>query len=119
YAAQLLGEHALSLALDGRWATVDALLAAFPRHAASNPELAPVFMNNNLRSGSVEAAVASLAVGERGVCGVPPDRRRVFELRLAVMRLGLAVHQGDFGSVGDQGGVLLASGGGGTSNAGG
>src|ERR1700730_205421 len=52
YAAQLLGEHALSLALDGRWATVDALLAAFPRHAASNPELAPVFMNKHLRSGS-------------------------------------------------------------------
>jgi LuxR family maltose regulon positive regulatory protein len=109
YAAQLLGEHALSLALDGRWATVDALLAAFPRHAASNPELAPVFMSKHLRSGSVEAAAASLAVGERGVCGVPPDRRRVFELRLAVMRLGLAVHQGDFGSVVDQVGSLLAS----------
>jgi LuxR family maltose regulon positive regulatory protein len=102
YAGQLLGEHALSLALDGRWATVDALLAAFPHRAASNPELAPVFMSKHLRSGSVEAAAASLAVGERGVSGVPADRRRSFEVRLAVMRLGLAVRQGDFGSVVDQ-----------------
>ena len=109
YAAQLLGQNALSLALDGQWATVGALLTAFPRHAASNPELAPVFMNKHLRNGSIEAAAASLAVGEHGVADVPADRRRGFELRLAVMRLGLAIQQGDFGSVVDQVGSLLAS----------
>jgi LuxR family transcriptional regulator, maltose regulon positive regulatory protein len=109
YAAQLLGQHALSLALDGRWETVGALLAAFPRHAASDPELAPVFVTKHLRSGSVEAAVASLAVGERGVCGMPAERRRGFEVRLAVMRLALAVHQGNFSWVVDQVRSLLAS----------
>jgi LuxR family maltose regulon positive regulatory protein len=102
YAARLLGEHALSLILDGRWATVGALLATFPRHAASDPELAPVFVSEHLRNGSLEDAAASLALGEQGVCGVPADRRRGIEVRLAVMRLWLAGLRGDFSSVVDQ-----------------
>ena len=109
YAARLLGEHTFSLVLDGRRDTVGALLAAFPRQAASNPELAPVFVMQHLTSGSVEAATASLAVGERGVSGLPADRRHSFEVRLAMMRLGLAVRQGDFESAVDQVGSLLAS----------
>jgi len=109
YAARLLGEHALSLILDGRWATVGALLATFPRHAASDPELAPVFASEHLRNGSLEDAAASLALGERSVCGVPAERRRGIEMRLAVMRLWLAGLRGDFGSMVDQVGSRFAS----------
>jgi len=109
YAARLLGEHALSLSLDGRWATVGALLATFPRHAASDPELAPVVVSEHLRNGSVEDAAASLALGERSVCGVPAERRRGIEVQLAVMRLWLAGLRGDFHTVVDQAGSRFAS----------
>jgi LuxR family transcriptional regulator, maltose regulon positive regulatory protein len=109
YAARLLGEHELSLVLDGRMATVDALLSTFPPHAAADPQLAPAFVSQQLRRRSVEEAAASLDLGERGILDVPTERRRSVEVRLAVMRLWLAGRMGDFDSVVDQVGSLLAS----------
>ncbi|ORA35366.1 hypothetical protein BST13_14645 [Mycobacterium aquaticum] len=99
YAARLLGEHELSLILDGRMATVDSLLGAFPPHAASDPQLAPAFVSQQLRRRSVEEATASLGLGERGVLDVPTEQRRSVEVRLAVMRLWLAGRMGDYDSV--------------------
>lgn len=109
YAARLLGEHELSLVLDGRMATVDALLNAFPPHAAVDPQLAPAFVGQQLRKRSVDEAAASLGLGEGGILGVPAERRRSVEVRLAVMRLWLAGRMGDYDSVVDQVGSLLAS----------
>ena len=108
YAARLLGEHAISLILDGRWATVGALLAAFPAHETSDPELAPVLVSEQLRIGSLEEAAAALDLGEQRARAVPADRRRIIDVRLAMLRLWLADQRSDFGSVVDEVQTLLA-----------
>jgi LuxR family maltose regulon positive regulatory protein len=104
----LLGEHTISLILDGRWATVGALLAAFPPHATTDPELAPVLVSEQLRTASLEEAAACLDLGERRARAAPADRRRVIDVRLAMLRLWLADQRGDFGSVVDEVRTLLA-----------
>ena len=108
YAARLLGEHTISLILDGRWATVGALLAAFPAHATSDPELAPVLVTEQIRTGSFEEAAACLDLGEHRARAVQADRRRIIDVRLAMLRLWVADQRSDFGSVVDEVRTLLA-----------
>ena len=64
-AARLLAESSIGLRLDGRQATVHALLAAFPAEAAAeNPELALVFAADRVLDGAFEEAGAYIAAAE-------------------------------------------------------
>ena len=95
-ATRLLADHGITLVFDGRIATVDALLAAFPRHVRVNdPELALVIAKARLHDGRVKESGTCISAAERLADAVPDDRRRGFELRLAEIRLALARRRGD------------------------
>ena len=108
HAARLLADHGFSLSLDGQDATVHALLAAFPKDALADPELAGVFASDQLVYGSLDDAATYLALAERHASEVPDERRHRFDVALAVARLSLARRRGDFGSVLEQVQPLLA-----------
>ena len=98
HAARLLIDSRIGLILDGRLATLRALLDAFPaRVAAADPELAVVFAGVRLRDGSFDDADAFIAVAERNAEDVPEDRKQLFGLHLASVRLALARQRGDLG----------------------
>jgi LuxR family transcriptional regulator, maltose regulon positive regulatory protein len=98
HAARLLIDSRIGLILDGRLATLRALLDAFPaRVAAADPELAVVFAGVRLRDGSFDDADAFIAVAERNAVAVPDDRKQLFGLHLASVRLALARQRGDLG----------------------
>ena len=96
HAARLLAESSIGLRLDGRQATVHALLAAFPAEVpAENAELALVFAADRVLDGAFDDAAAYLAAAEKAGGAVPPDRRWHLDLERAGMRLSLARRQGD------------------------
>ena len=98
HAARLLFDSRIGLILDGRLATLRALLDGFPaRVAAADPELAVVFAGVRLRDGSFDDADAYIAVAERNAEDVPEDRKQLFGLHLASVRLALARQRGDLG----------------------
>jgi len=97
-AARLLLDSRIGLILDGRLATVRALLDAFPARAtAADPELALVFASVRLRDGALDEADAYVAVAERNAEAVSEDRQKLFGLHLASVRLALARQRGDLG----------------------
>jgi LuxR family transcriptional regulator, maltose regulon positive regulatory protein len=96
HAARLLLDNRISLILDGRLATARELLGAFPaRLTAEDPELAVSFASVRLRDGSFDEADAYIASAERHGEEVPEDRKRLFGLHLASVRLALAAQRGD------------------------
>jgi LuxR family transcriptional regulator, maltose regulon positive regulatory protein len=99
YAARLLADHRVSLTLNGQGATVQALLAAFPAEAASDPELLTVYAADQLNGGSLDDAAAYIALAERHSSAVPGERQRRFEVALGLVRLALVRRRGDFSSV--------------------
>jgi LuxR family maltose regulon positive regulatory protein len=97
-AARLLLDCRIGLILDGRLATLRALLDAFPaRVTAADPALAVVFAGVLLRDGALDEAEAYLAVAERNAEAVPEERQKLFGLHLASVRLALARQRGDLG----------------------
>jgi LuxR family maltose regulon positive regulatory protein len=102
HAARLVADHSFSLSLDGQDATIHALLAAFPEHTLSDPELARAFASDQLVYGTLDGAATYLAVAERRASEVPVERRYLFDLALGVARMSLARRRGDFGSVLDE-----------------
>jgi LuxR family transcriptional regulator, maltose regulon positive regulatory protein len=99
HAARLLFDSRIGLILDGRLATLRALLDAFPvRVAAADPELAVVFAGVRLRDGAFDDADAYIAVADRNAEDVPENRRQLFGLHLASVRLALARQRGDLGA---------------------
>jgi LuxR family transcriptional regulator, maltose regulon positive regulatory protein len=95
-AARLLADHSLSLVLDGRGATVDALLAGFPPDpAAADPELAAVLAGGQVWGGSLGDAAAYIPLAERNASRVPDEGRPRFEVMLGLTRLMLARRRGD------------------------
>jgi LuxR family maltose regulon positive regulatory protein len=95
-AARLLAESSIGLRLDGRQATLHALLAAFPAEApAENAELALVFAADRVLDGAFEEAAAYIAAAEKAAGAVPPERRWQLDLERAGIRLSLARRQGD------------------------
>jgi LuxR family transcriptional regulator, maltose regulon positive regulatory protein len=98
-AARLVADHSFSLSLDGQDATMHALLAAFPEHALSDPELARAFASDQLIYGTLDGASTYLALAERHASEVPDERRHLFDLALGVARMSLARRRGDFESV--------------------
>jgi LuxR family maltose regulon positive regulatory protein len=97
-ASRLLFDSRIGLILDGRLATARALLDEFPsRCAAADPELAAVFASVRLREGSLDDAQAYMIVAERHADDVPDDRKPLFGLHLASVRLAVARQCGDLG----------------------
>ncbi|MBV9355794.1 MAG: AAA family ATPase, partial [Chloroflexi bacterium] len=99
-AAGLLIEHYFSLMLDGRQATASSLLKSSALDSGSaRPEIATVVANDQLAAGSLDQAIAYLALAERHAREVPEDRRHRFDMALLVTQLSLARRLGDFQSV--------------------
>ena len=99
HAARLVADHSFGLALDGRDATLHALLASFPERSLADPELARAFAADQLVFGTLDDAAMYLALAERRASEVPAERRHLFDLALGVTRMSLARRRGDFGSV--------------------
>jgi LuxR family maltose regulon positive regulatory protein len=96
HASRLLADNELSLMLDGRRATVRALLAAFPRHeVTADAELALATGRIRAFDGLLDDATAYLATAERLARDVPGERRPPFDLRVTSLRLLLARRAGD------------------------
>jgi LuxR family maltose regulon positive regulatory protein len=98
HAARLLADNCLGLILDGRRATVRALLAAFPPDAlGAYPELAVVFAKSRLHEGLLDDSAAYLAAAERLMQSAPEELRRRLRVPLAEARLALARRRCDLG----------------------
>jgi LuxR family transcriptional regulator, maltose regulon positive regulatory protein len=96
WACRLLVEHYLDLTLDGRAATIHALLAAFPPDVrADDAELALASTGAAIMDGRPDAAEVYLRHAEALTTTVPEERRRRFDLGTAGMRVWLACWQGD------------------------
>jgi LuxR family maltose regulon positive regulatory protein len=99
-AARLLADNSLRLVLDGRTATLGALLAAFPPDAVeAHPELAAAFAKSRLHDGLLEESAAYIAAAERLAAMAPHELRRRLGLPLAEAKLALARRRGDVGTV--------------------
>jgi LuxR family transcriptional regulator, maltose regulon positive regulatory protein len=109
-AARLLADHWPGLHLDGRAATVHALLAGFPAEApAADAELAAVAAADELARGSLEAAERYLGLAERGSAAVPAARRGQAQVLLGLVRLLLARQRGNLPAVAEQAQRLQAA----------
>ncbi len=87
-AARLLADHWPGLYLDGRTATIHALLAGFPAGASSaEAELAVVAAADELARGSLKAAERYLGLAESGLASVSEGRRAQAQVLLGVVRL--------------------------------
>ena len=99
-ATRMLSDRYVTLIFDGRLATLHALLAAFPRHAAdADPELALAFARARLAEGHLDESSHHLAVAARALESIPAERRERFELQRAETALALARRRGDLPTV--------------------
>lgn len=99
-AARLLADHSSTLMLNGEGTTVHTLLKAFPAAMQSTDAyLAQVTVLDELLMGSVDAALAHLAIAQRLVEDLSPDRRWAATLQLGLLRLSVARRLGDFDGV--------------------
>ena len=109
YAGDLIGEYGFSLALDGSYATMTALLKAFPAEAFANPELAAFLAYGEVIRPSLDTAASYLAVAERHASEVPEERRQTFAAMLAAARLTIARWRGDYRTIVGEVGPLFES----------
>jgi LuxR family transcriptional regulator, maltose regulon positive regulatory protein len=102
-AAQLLADNLFDLLMNGRDATIRALLEAFPRGERSQlPELALVNAALALQQGRFADTTSDLDIAERHAETLPPQRQPAFRVGIASLRLGLARRQGQLERVVDQ-----------------
>jgi LuxR family transcriptional regulator, maltose regulon positive regulatory protein len=95
-AARLLVDNYLTLTMDGRGETVQALLGAFPADAhLGDGNLAAALAIDNTLHGLLDEAAAELHVARRLATAAPADRRRVFDVYLAVIEVELARRRND------------------------
>jgi LuxR family maltose regulon positive regulatory protein len=100
HASRLLADHTVDLILDGRWATMAALIADFPAEAhATDPALAIVSAAGAIADGAFEEAHIYIDHALRLLTRVPHERRRRFDLLLASVRVWLESWRGDMGAV--------------------
>jgi LuxR family transcriptional regulator, maltose regulon positive regulatory protein len=100
-AARLLADHSLSLGLDGKTQTIQALLRAFPP-GVDHPELALARATVNVLVGHLDEAAAHLSVAELYVETAPVDRQRRLRVAIASLRLSLARRRGHLSDVIEQ-----------------
>ena len=79
YAGDLIGQFGFSIALDGSFATMRALLEPFPKEAFANPELAAFLAYGEVIRPSLDTAASYIALAERhavrGARGAPAALR--------------------------------------------
>jgi LuxR family maltose regulon positive regulatory protein len=99
HAAQLLADHHVSLRLEGRSATVYALMAAFPPDVpTADPELALVFASGRAFEGRLEESASYLDAARRLADSVSPARRPRFDALMAGASLWQASRRQDLGA---------------------
>ena len=102
-ASRLLADHAFSLILDGRSATLQTLLHAFPHGAVSDDaELALAYAMEDVVQGRLREAAARMELAERHVNTTLPERQYRLKVAIASMKLELATRRGDFADVIEQ-----------------
>jgi LuxR family maltose regulon positive regulatory protein len=94
-AARLIVDNYLTLTMDGRSETLHALLGAFPDAPLGDGNLAAALAIDNIIHGLLDDAAAQLAVARRLAPEAPAERRRVFDVYLAVIEVELARRRGD------------------------
>ena len=95
-AGRLLVDNYLTLTMAGRGETLHALLGVFPAEAhLSDGNLAAALAIDSILHGALDAAAAQLHVARRLATAAPPDRRRVFDVYLAVVEVELARRRND------------------------
>ena len=95
-AARLLVDNYLTLTMDGRGETLHALLGAFPADAPlGDGNLAAALAIDNILHGLLDEAAAQLDVARRLAAEAPAERRRVFDVYLAVIEVELARRRSD------------------------
>jgi LuxR family maltose regulon positive regulatory protein len=95
-AGRLLVDNYLALTMAGRGETLNALLGAFPAHThVGDPNLAAALAMDSILHGLLDEAAAQLDVARRLTAGVAPDRRRIFNVYLAVIEVELARRRSD------------------------
>jgi LuxR family maltose regulon positive regulatory protein len=95
-AARVLSDHWFGLVLDGRAATADELLAAFPAAAiAADAELTALLAARELDQGALEEAERNLKLAADAAASVSADRRGHLQVMLVLLRLNLARLRGD------------------------
>ena len=95
-AARLLVDNYLTLTMDGRGETLHALLGVFPPDAhLGDGNLAAALAIDNILHGLLDEAAAQLHVARRLATAVPAERRRVFDVYLAVIEVELARRRND------------------------
>ena len=99
FAGELIGRHGFSIALDGSFATLRALLEQLPRDTFANPELAALLAYGEVIRPSLDTAASYIALAERHAGEVPDERRPGFEAMLATARLTMARWRGDYRSI--------------------
>jgi LuxR family transcriptional regulator, maltose regulon positive regulatory protein len=98
-AARLLALHYFDLMMEGRVATVRALLAAVPAHALdANAELPVLVAGTRVFDGLLDEAAGYLAAARGSAATIPEERRPFFDLLFATMSLWLASRRGDLGA---------------------
>jgi LuxR family transcriptional regulator, maltose regulon positive regulatory protein len=109
-AADLLTDHAISLALDGQTETVSALLRAFPSRAAEDHlGLSLAYAIADLDRMRLDEAAAHLEMARSYATTTPPDRKSRLRMAIASLDLQLARLRGHFGAVFDLVGALPAT----------
>ena len=95
-AACLLVDNYFTLTMDGRGETLHALLGAFPAGAPlGDGNLAAALAIDNILHGLLDEAAAQLHVARRLAAAVPSERRRLFDVYLAVIEVELARRRSD------------------------
>jgi LuxR family transcriptional regulator, maltose regulon positive regulatory protein len=95
-AARLLVDNYLTLTMDGRGETLHALLGAFPAGAPlGDGNLAAALAIDNILHGLLDEAAVQLGVARRLAAAAPAERRRAFDVYLAVIEVELARRRSD------------------------
>ena len=95
-AARLLVDNYLTLTMAGRGETLHALLGEFPPDAhLGDGDLAAALSIDNILHGLLEEAAAQLEVARGLATAVPAERRRIFQVYLAILDVELARRRSD------------------------
>ena len=95
-AARLLVDSYLTLTMDGRAETLHALLGVFPADAPlGDGNLAAALAIDSIVHGLLDEAASHLGAARRLAAEAPAERRRVFDVYVAVVELELARRRSD------------------------
>ena len=95
-AGRLLMDNYFTLTMAGRGETLHALLGVFPADAhMGDGNLAAALAMDSILHGALDEAAAQFAVARRLAAAAPADRRRVFDVYLAVIEGELARRRND------------------------